>query len=582
MGKKLQPLLIAALSIIIFGLLIITSYHLAYYHRTYPGINVIGQPVGNRSFTETKNIIEQIIHSPPTNLIFKDGKKTWAIPLAELNFAYKPLLTAQKAYQIGRTGQPWQDFKTKLDCWFFPQDLELAFSLDQSLLESRIATIAAEIFVPTVEPTIKIEKSASGQKISIQPGQEGRQLDKRLLTLAINYFLGKKINQPIEIPIIYLFSSLTEEQIKKTQTRAEKFLGKTAILKGDGQEQWLLGEEELISFLDFDDGFNRERIAQWTVNLAKSINRPAENATFKFEQGKVVQFQPARQGQLLNEEKTISLMLTILADLEAEKSKITTPLPMNIISPQITIENVNDLGIRQLIGQGISFFRGSSWARLQNIKLAAEKLNGLLILPGEIFSFNQRLGKVSKATGFQSAYIIKEGRTILDDGGGVCQVSTTLFRAALDAGLPIAERQPHAYRVSYYEQNYQPGFDATVFEPSPDLKFKNDTPAYILIQTVFNQNNHQLTFNLYGDSDSRMVTISKARILTQMPPPPDLFIDDPALPAGQTKQIEKKIWGAKVAFDYKVTRGQEILQDRTFYSVYQPWQAVYQRGIANP
>jgi vancomycin resistance protein YoaR len=244
----------------------------------------------------------------------------------------------------------------------------------------------------------------------------------------------------------------------------------------------------------------------------------------------------------------------------------------------IKTEEVNDLGIKELLGRGISYFRGSIASRIHNIQIASSRLNGILIPPGETFSFNQTLGEVSQATGYKEAYIIKEGRTILGDGGGVCQVSTTFFRATLDAGLPIIERAPHAYRVYYYEQNSQVGVDATVWEPSPDLKIKNDTPAHILVQAYVNPSQYRLTFEFYGTSDGRKATISKSRIWDQTPPPPDLYQDDPTLPTGTTKQIDWSAWGAKVAFDWKVERGGEILQERTFYSSYRPWQAVFLRG----
>ena len=167
----------------------------------------------------------------------------------------------------------------------------------------------------------------------------------------------------------------------------------------------------------------------------------------------------------------------------------------------------------------------------------------------------------------------------MGDGGGVCQVSTTLFRAALAAGLPIAERQAHSYRVSYYENDSSPGIDATVYSPYPDFKIKNDTSAHILIQTNFNPKTTTLDFEFYGASDGRVSAVTKPKVWDSVPPPPDLYQDDPNLPAGVLKQINGKAAGAKVAFDYKVTRGKEVLQDRTFYSIYRPWQALYLRGV---
>src|SRR5205085_743367 len=128
---------------------------------------------------------------------------------------------------------------------------------------------------------------------------------------------------------------------------------------------------------------------------------------------------------------------------------------------------------------------------------------GVLIAPGQVFSFSKAIGEVSSFTGYKQAYVIENGKTVLGDGGGVCQVSTTLFRAALNAGLPIVERHPHAYRVQYYEEDSGPGIDAAVYVPSVDLKFKNDTGHHILIQAYADVENLRLTFDLYGANDGR-------------------------------------------------------------------------------
>ena len=124
---------------------------------------------------------------------------------------------------------------------------------------------------------------------------------------------------------------------------------------------------------------------------------------------------------------------------------------------------VNDLGVKELVGSGYSTYSGSIENRVFNVSHGASKINGVLIPPGETFSFNKTVGDITAATGFKQAYVIKSGRTVLDDGGGICQVSTTLFRAALNAGLPIVNRTAHAYRVGYYEQGFPPGIDATIY-----------------------------------------------------------------------------------------------------------------------
>ena len=160
----------------------------------------------------------------------------------------------------------------------------------------------------------------------------------------------------------------------------------------------------------------------------------------------------------------------------------------------------------------------------------------------------------------------------------MCQVSTTLFRSVLNAGLPVVERVAHAYRVGYYEQDSPPGFDATVYAPSPDLKFKNDTPAYILITAKADPKSYSLVFELYGASDGRVASITKPVVSNYSAPLPTIYQDDPTLPTGTLKQTDFSAAGARVSFNYTVTRDGETVFQKTFISNYRPWAAVYLRG----
>lgn len=326
--------------------------------------------------------------------------------------------------------------------------------------------------------------------------------------------------------------------------------------------------------------FREEVFTNVLENLKAGINIPVQDALFEFRSGRVTAFRPSKDGREINVEKLQKQFRDAVASLpDAPTRSLTLPIPVDTVRPSLTTDRVNTFGIREIIGRGYSEFAHSIPSRVHNIALASSKLHGLLIKPGETFSFNEAVGDVSATTGFQPAYIIKEGRTVLGDGGGVCQVSTTLFRAALNAGLPIIERRAHAYRVSYYEQaGYKAGLDATVFAPSVDLKIHNDTPAYILIQAKTDTQNMTLTIELYGTSDGRKAEIYNHVVSGITPPPPALFQDDPTLPVGVTKQVDFAAWGAKASFQYKVTRGGEVLQDTTFVSHFRPWQAVYLRG----
>ena len=556
-------------------LLVFSTYHLAYQNKIYPGISILGLNLSNQTQAQAIAELTNYLNKKDFRQIeIKYDNQSWLISFESIKFQPQIETTIKKAYSLGRQGPLIKDLQIKWQVWQQGLDLPVSYSFSENSLRDQIATVSAEIYIPTVEPQIMV----SGQGVGIEPGKPGQEVNQRSLLLQIKRQLQNYETNPIILPVIQLNPQLTEEEVEQTKKRAEILLGKSIKINVEGQI-FNLDQEVLINFLDFQNGFDQIKIEEYLSNLADSVNRPPENATFQFENNRVTVFKPAKEGIEIDQKQAFQDLNQTLDQLEkGEDEELALTFKISKALPTIKTEDVNDLGIKELIGQGVSYFRGSITSRIHNIQLASSRLNGLLIPPGETFSLNQALGEVSQATGYKEAYIIKEGRTILGDGGGVCQVSTTFFRAALDAGLPIIERAPHAYRVYYYEQNSQVGVDATVWEPSPDLKIKNDTPAHILVQAYANTRNVRLTFEFYGASDGRKAIISKSLIWDQVPPPPDLYQDDPTLPTGVVKQIDWSAWGAKTSFDWRVTRGGEILQERTFYSSYRPWQAVFLRG----
>lgn len=314
--------------------------------------------------------------------------------------------------------------------------------------------------------------------------------------------------------------------------------------------------------------------------LIERVHIEPVDALFTFQNGKVTAFRPSKEGRNIDiavAKNDLSSKMTIVMARETPQT-FTIRLPLKTINPKITTDKANSFGIKELIASGTSLFQGSIPNRIYNITLAATRINGILIEPNEEFSFNKALGDVSSFTGYKQAYVISGGKTILGDGGGVCQVSTTFFRALLNAGLPITERSAHAYRVGYYEQDSPPGFDATIYVPSVDLKFKNDTGNYILIQSVIDPDSQRLTIMFYGTKDNRQITISKPVITAQTAAPPPLYQDDQTLPKGVVKQVDFAAPGASVLFTREVVKDGKVIISDTFNSRYRPWQAVYLRG----
>ncbi|MBU0618801.1 VanW family protein [Patescibacteria group bacterium] len=557
-------------------LLLVTflAHHLVYWNKIYPWVKIAGITVGNQTKETVTDILNQAINqSKPAaiNLRLDDNFYSW--PIQKFDLHYLPEKTAAKALNLGRQSNWQTNLQTKWQVWHQQIYLELDYYIDWFALENQVASLAAQLETPPQPPAISINQ----QQIEVFRGKNGRQINQGLILNQIETQLGQLQNSQITIPVEEIKVEISEATATTIKMRASKFINQE-IRWQTPEQNGILTDADLINLLDFNQGFDREKTNQLVELLAQRIEQPSANAVFEFSQNRVQVFQPAKPGIDLDQPTTHERILIALQTLEAGEQPEPIDLPINYIEPEIKTADINDLGIKELIGQGRSTFWHSITSRIHNIKITAEKINGRLVKPDEIFSFSQAVGDISQENGYQSAYIIKDGKTILGDGGGVCQVSTTMFRAALDAGLPIIERRAHSYRVGYYEQNSQPGFDATVYAPNPDFKFKNDTQYHLLIQTHFDAANQRLIINLYGADDGRVAEISQARVWDQQPPPEDLYIDDPALPIGTIKQIDWQAWGAKAAFDWLVTRNGETLQQKTFYSVYKPWQAIYLRG----
>lgn len=305
------------------------------------------------------------------------------------------------------------------------------------------------------------------------------------------------------------------------------------------------------------------------------------NAKFQFESGKVVVFEKEENGLHVEINKALTDIDSAIQKRISNQSPVTIDVKKTILKPKITLAQTNTFGIEELIGEGMSDYTHSIPQRIHNLLLGTSKFNGVLIPKGGTFSFNETVGDISSTTGYQPAYIIKEGKTVLGDGGGICQVSTTLFRAALNTGLPIAEYHSHAYRVGYYENDAKPGLDATVYGPTVDFKFVNDTPASILIQTSADEENQKLHFKFYGKKDNRKVQLSTPILTDYAPAPEAQFQNDPTLKKGVTKQIDFAASGGRARFSYKVTNGDKVTFQKDFQNWYKPWRAVFLVGTAD-
>ncbi|PWH17730.1 MAG: hypothetical protein DDG59_07425 [Anaerolineae bacterium] len=597
-----QPLLLNGLIALIGGVgLFLVSIVLAnlflsvtYSGRIYPKVRVGGVDVSGLSLEQARQKIEQnLLYSQKGRIILQDNERVWAFAPSEVGFFLDAQQSALVAYRLGREGDLWTRLFTPLQIWLRGASLSPRMTYDERKALAVLQAIAAEINVPTVEASLQIRDL----EVQALPGRVGRSLDyessltslrNQLLTLTDGIVRLSVKEQPPEI-----LDLSSQAETVRAILRSALVLQVPAMGEEETRE-WRFEPAELVRMLKIERlqtssgatvriGFQEELLQAQLEKIAKETNRSPENARFIFndETRQLEVIQTAIIGRTLNIPKSLQ---TIEQKLLQGEHRIE--LVMDTKPPQIgDTVTAEQLGIRELVSSYTSYFYGSSAERIQNIQTAAARFHGVLVAPGETFSMAEKLGDVSLDNGYAEALIIYGDRTIKGVGGGVCQVSTTLFRTAFFGGYPIIERHSHAYRVSYYEQTRSggidtslAGLDATVFVPVVDFKFKNDTPYWLLMETYVNAPARTLTWKFYSTSDGRVVEWQTSGLQFIVEPPEPLFQENPELAPNEIRQIDWAAEGADVTILRTVYKDGQIYFQDQFKTHYLPWRAVYEYG----
>ncbi len=559
--------------VLYFLLFISVVFHFSYARRIIPGIKIGSVRVGGMTYLQAIKTLEEHEKTVSKELILKAEDREFIIKASDINLVYDWDASVSRAYEVGRTGNIFIDNKDKIAGFLRGLYIGAFYEYDDNLLASKFSLIKAETNIDAQNAGVGFDPNG---KLIITPPREGLKVIDDSLHNGFASSFDKMDFQTKVLPTKKIKPKISEDHIKANMPMIEKILSNEITIK-NGDKSWVVNKEQLLSFLELRNNnnniefvLNEPRFEAFSESVAQDADELPRGKVTSVNGERVLGFELIKDGKELDKKKFADAFRDAVFHF-----KPIVELPMKVITGPA---NKEKYGILSLLGEGVSTYKGSGEGRIHNLLLAAERTDGVLVAPGAVYSMNAAIGDVSYETGYDFAYIIKEGRTVLGAGGGVCQTSTTLFRAVLDSGLPIITRHPHAYRVSYYEQNMPVGFDAAVFQPSWDFQFKNDTNNYVLIQTSFDKSQYSLTFRIYGTPDGREVEISEPVITNQTPPPPALYQDDPTLNKGVVRQVDFPAWGANVSFSRKVTRNNELLFEDIFNSRYQSWRAVYLVG----
>lgn len=562
--------------------------------KIYPGVSVAGVELSGLTPAEASARLQnRLVYPTEGKIIFRDGEESWQASPAALGFFLDPQASALSAYGYGRILNPISRLMSQFNAWYIGTSLPPRYVFDKRIARDFLAQIAAQNDVQKVEASLSVE----GTEVVVRPGQVGRLLDIEATLENLEALL--QTMRDGEITLVIKEDPPIILDVEEQAAIARQILSEPLTLfVPDAREgdpgPWTFQPDALAQMITIERvaseggeryqvGLQAEGLRIFLGGIVPELQRYPQNARFIFNDDtrQLEVIQPAVIGRSLNVDGTIQ---AINEKLPAGDHRIA--LDLEFTQPEVGDNaTAEQLGITELVSSHTSYFYGSSGARIQNITTASSRFHGVLVPPWATFSMSEWLGDVSLDNGYAEALIIFGNRTIQGVGGGVCQVSTTLFRTAFFGGYPIVERHPHAYRVGYYELRADGGYDtslagldATVFAPLVDFKFTNDSDHWLLMETYVNQAARTLTWKFYSTSDGRRVEWHTSGLQNIVEPPKPVYEENPELAKGEIKQVDWEVEGADVTVTRTVTRGGEVLYTDTITTHYLPWRAVYQYG----
>jgi vancomycin resistance protein YoaR/uncharacterized membrane protein len=587
-------------TILIVVLAAVGVYQGRFEGRILIGVSVSGIDLSGLTIDEASKKITEVLNYPLEGKItFIDGDRQWEASPIELGLLINNPETIRHAYQAGRDEGFINNLVSQLRAYLNGVDLPAMIIYDERVASGYLNNIASQIDMQVVEADLYLD----GIQVISSNGKIGRilNIDKTLNSLSVP--LKSFQNDEIQLVVEEIHPAVLN--VDTTAATLRKILDSPLVIKLPNQSvddpgPWLIEPSALSNMLKIEKIFSDES-AEFQVGIYESqfipllneigdsIERNSQNAKFIFNDNtrQLDLIQNSLIGRKLNLDDTLKNIREAI-----NRGSDQIEIAMDINDPKVG-DNVTaaELGITELVSSVSTYFWGSSNERIQNIQTASSRFHGILVAPGETFSMSDALGDISLDNGYAEALIIYDNRTIAGVGGGVCQVSTTLFRTVFLGGYPVVERHPHAYRVGYYEQTYSgakdskwAGLDATVYVPLVDFKFTNDSQYWLLMETYVNVQARSLTWKFYSTNDGRSVQWNTTGLNNIKPAPDPIFQENQDLGLNVIKQVDWSADGADVTITRTVTKNGQLYFEDKYVTSYEPWQAIcqYGAGVSDP
>lgn len=575
----------SVVALVVAGLLVLEQRNR---ELIYPNIYVETTLVGGRTRVEARAAVAEpytdFLERPAT---LRDRDTVWQPSLAELGVAFDFDTPTEQAYQIGRDGGPTQNLETVLRLRENSQRLAVPVTFDDAAVQRYVASLAADIDQDPVDAQIRLD----GARIVTTPAVSGRKLLVEETARELSAQLSSLQPAEVTLSVETLRPRIDDAALAAPRERLTALLATPLSLKAEDQE-FVWEPEALASFVTITKAIDEDRapiavaidgdrVLAQLRQIADATEVQGTYPRVAWNGGDLQITKPGKPGRRIDEARAQNM---VLAALQGEGRIIE--LPWRATDPPVTDANLDQLGIDELVSVGKSDFAGSAGYRVTNIVAGMRRLDGILLAPGEEFSFTSTVGAINAANGFVEGAAIVQNRTQKEFGGGICQDSTTMFRAAFWAGLPITERWEHSFYINWYDkyalgpEGNGPGLDAAIFTGVKDFKFVNDTGAWLLIEAGANPRTATAEIALYGTKPNREVTLTGYRVYNQTPAPVDpVFVADAEQPAGAVRQSDRSRGGMTIDVYRVVTENGVTREPELFRTRFRSWPNIF---VVNP
>lgn len=486
---------------------------------------------------------------------------------------------AWQAVSFGHQGNAWRRTTETLRAVFSKVEIDPAFSIRENNLMTAIRS-AFPNYEAAGRPTnfaISFSNNDADISVAVEAGTKGTEFDQASVITELKNGLKSFNPEAIRLKLAPSPAPIDVNEATKLAPQVKSILEAAPLAleykNGDAVQKWTINKQQLAGLLEpalvngqFAVQISTEKFQPTLNTIMSDVNVPAINARFSINGQTVSEFVGSQAGVEVDEKATTEALNGVLGQKDGVAS-----VAVKVTEPTIKTADVNNLGITEILGVGTSSWHGSPKNRILNIRHATEKLNGLLFAPGERISAIDKLKPLTLEDGYLPEMVILGDEIKPEVAGGLCQIGTTIFRGAMNSGLEINERRNHSLVVSYYNdpQNNNPGTDATLYEPHPDLQFTNNTGHYILLTTKFDEAKEQLVYTFWGTSDGRHGHYTPPKVSAWHPFGDPIYKETDTLAPGQIK-CQAAHPGASTTFDYLVDYADGTQAKQAFPSEYRP------------